>query len=899
MDDTNNPDSYTIGTNVGEGTDTTANVKAAADGAVGSNPTTAAKQGNTGPDITKVRVGTGALYTEDNINRVVETPARVVYSGSGSDCQDCLNQIQVGVAGSGVGLYARRENNVLLFNSLQVEGALTLRKENGTIVLGGSAAVPALDIVLTSKGDLSAYRNKFLAVNELGDGIAFVDAPASTGGASKFSELTDIPALGTNVGRYLTVNGTGTGVVWSTISNFDGKWGSLTGKPIFANVATSGAYGDLTGRPALFDGTWGSLTGKPVLSTFDGAYSSLTGKPTLTTKFSQLTDAPAFAGNAGKVLTVNSTADGLEWAAVSTGSTTWSSITGKPTFAPVATSGVYADLTGKPTLFSGAWADITNKPTFFDGTYAALTGKPALFDGTYASLSGKPTQITTLAQLTDVPARSTNGGKVLSINSAGTAYVWIDPGTGGGATKFSDLTDVAPYATNQSKYLRLNGTANALEFVNVTWTEILNRPSLANVATSGLYSDLTGKPTLSAVAGTGSYNDLGNKPTIPTKFTQLSDAPLTSGNAGRVLAVNSAETGFEWITPAAGGTGGGVTKFTGLSDVPSSYTGAGGKTLRVNSGATALEFVASTLLGHTDFPASYASQAGKGLRVNSGSTAIEFYTIPTPFDGTYASLSGKPTLATVATSGLYSDLTSRPTKITDFDAPAYSSANANKALVQNSTGTGLAWAAIPAAFSGAYGDLSGKPTKVSDFDVPAYSSANANKVLAQNSTGTGLVWVALPTGGGGATALSGLSDVTLTSPATGQVLAYNGTKWINAAPPTGTGGGSATTYTFEVGFNGSSQLSSVSNLPSGWTWNGVVTSNTTVTIVRNISGFFSSAIGLGQTVNGGTKFKHFAINGSSNITYDTTTPTSFDITFTSASAGNTVATGKTIVIVTL
>lgn len=37
-------------------------------------------------------------------------------------------------------------------------------------------------------------------------------------------------------------------------------------------------------------------------------------------------------------------------------------------------------------------------------------------------------------------------------------------------------------------------------------------------------------------------------------------------------------------------TGGGATAFTGLSDVPGSYSGAGGKAVEVNSGATALVF---------------------------------------------------------------------------------------------------------------------------------------------------------------------------------------------------------------------------------------------------------------------------------------------------------------------
>jgi len=45
----------------------------------------------------------------------------------------------------------------------------------------------------------------------------------------------------------------------------------------------------------------------------------------------------------------------------------WVEITGKPTFAVVATSGLYADLSGKPTLFSGSFTDLTNKPTTLAG----------------------------------------------------------------------------------------------------------------------------------------------------------------------------------------------------------------------------------------------------------------------------------------------------------------------------------------------------------------------------------------------------------------------------------------------------------------------------------------------------------------------------------------------------
>ena len=60
------------------------------------------------------------------------------------------------------------------------------------------------------------------------------------------------------------------------------------------------------------------------------------------------------------------------------GPTSWASVTGKPSFATVATSGSYADLTGKPTLFSGSYNDLTDTPTLTTGPQGAAgaTGEP-------------------------------------------------------------------------------------------------------------------------------------------------------------------------------------------------------------------------------------------------------------------------------------------------------------------------------------------------------------------------------------------------------------------------------------------------------------------------------------------------------------------------------------------
>jgi hypothetical protein len=145
-------------------------------------------------------------------------------------------------------------------------------------------------------------------------------------------------------------------------------WSTLTGKPTFAAVATSGSYADLSNKPSIpaaqVQSDWNASSGlgvilnKPTL--FSGAYADLTGKPTLF-------------------------------------------------------SGAYADLTGKPTLFSGAYADLTGKPTLFSGAYADLTGKPTLFSGAYSALTGTPSTFTPSAHAS---SHGSGGSDALSLASS-------------------------------------------------------------------------------------------------------------------------------------------------------------------------------------------------------------------------------------------------------------------------------------------------------------------------------------------------------------------------------------------------------------------------------------------------------------------------------------------------
>lgn len=76
-------------------------------------------------------------------------------------------------------------------------------------------------------------------------------------------------------------------------------------------------------------------------------------------------------------------------------------------------------------------------------------------------------------------------------------------------------------------------------------------------------------------------------------------APSLSGDVDFVLPNEDGNSGQALVTNGAGQlefSNVGATEFIGLSDVPASYSGQGGKVVAVNSGATALEFLATSAL---------------------------------------------------------------------------------------------------------------------------------------------------------------------------------------------------------------------------------------------------------------------------------------------------------------
>lgn len=180
------------------------------------------------------------------------------------------------------------------------------------------------------------------------------------------------------------------------------------------------------------------------------------------------------------------TPGGLPLGGGSGGTVSWNAITGKPTFATVATSGAYTDLTGKPVLSpvatggtlsaasvtglslvatSGAYTDLIGSPTLApvatSGAYTDLTGKPVLAlvatSGLYNDLTGSPTlaPVAISGSYTDLSGTPVALSSSILPQATTTLYVsksaitGVNPITPNGsqAAPFSTIQAAADYAT--------------------------------------------------------------------------------------------------------------------------------------------------------------------------------------------------------------------------------------------------------------------------------------------------------------------------------------------------------------------------------------------------------------------------------------------------------------------
>jgi len=412
----------------------------------------------------------------------------------------------------------------------------------------------------------------------------------------------------------------------------------------------------------------------------------------------------------------------------------------------------------------------------------------------------KPTGETAQLQNIGRVIRSNNGAGVIMVGGAGrsaaTPNLDQDKVFLGNASNQSVSTSLSSIGlskfNNDSGFLTNINSESINDLSDVTITgatsgEVLRYNGSAWVDATLAYSDLSGTPTNVSTF----TNDAGYLADITGEsIGDLSDVTITTATNGQVLSYN----GSAWVNSAAS-----AGSLAGLSDV--TITGAStGEVLRYNGSVWVDATLAySDLSGTPTNVSTFTNDAGyltgitgesigdlSDVTITGASTGeVLRYNGSVWVDATlaYSDLSGTPTNVSTFTNdaGYLTDITGE--SINDLSDVTISSATNGQVLTYNGSAwvnqasasaslAGLSDVTITAASTGevlryngsvwvdatlAYSDLSGTPTNVSTFT---------------NDAGylTGIT----------GESIGDLSDVTITSASTGEVLRYNGSAWVDA-----------------------------------------------------------------------------------------------------------------------
>jgi uncharacterized protein (AIM24 family) len=282
-----------------------------------------------------------------------------------------------------------------------------------------------------------------------------------------------------------------------------GAYSDLTGKPALAAVATSGAYADLSGKPAIPTTAAGISdfseaaqdaaaamfrAGTNVTFTYDDAANTFTinasggGASSTDPEVVRDTIGGALVGGANIQITVNDAADTITIA-----------VTG---LAAVATSGAYSDLTGKPTIpaaYTDEQAQDAIAALFGAGTQSGVTFAyddagnriSASVTGGGGSSGANDTLLINAAAHSIVPANADNSAAlnslITTVNAAGGGVIVFPPGVYGfGSTINLKQGVFLASATGNHGYIAASPSAQTVKFnqnSSFTGTWLIDTPN--------------------------------------------------------------------------------------------------------------------------------------------------------------------------------------------------------------------------------------------------------------------------------------------------------------------------------------------------------------------------------------------------------------------------------------
>jgi len=421
------------------------------------------------------------------------------------------------------------------------------------------------------------------------------------------------------------------------------------------------------------------------------------------------------------------------------------------------------------------------------------------------------------ANQSDFPSATTYHGAIAHSHADGAMYF----AHGGAWVKIPTTSDITTANTNMQAYVdaevnTLIGGAN------------VNLDSLAEVANALANSNTE----LSTVAFTGNYSDVASRPTPTLSGSNFTYDGTTIDFSGVGATGPTGPTG---PTGSTGATGNGITAATVSGDnFTITYSNTSTQNLGNIRGPQGAD---STVAGPTGATGPAGSNGTDGKYISSAVNNSGTITL-TMSDASTVTVSGNVQGAIGATG---------PTGSTGATGPAGSngadgadgavdqtlSASGNVITISGNNDTvDLTTMLAPYSktdtdaqdltLSGNVISLTGQSGNVDLTTILGAVNTDAqdltlsgNVISLTGQSGNVDLTTLLAGGGGGASTLDGLTDVSASSPSSGQVLKWNGSAWAPAADlNSGGGGGGATVQRFKLSYASNGNLSGTSDKTS-------------------------------------------------------------------------------------
>jgi len=623
-------------------------------------------------------------------------------------------------------------------------GSATLNVDVGTtaskiVQLDGSARLPAVD------------------------GSQLTNLP---GGSSNFTGLSDTPANFTGQqGKFVKVNS------GANALEFIADPGYLTSVP-------AQSFASLTGKPTTiagygitdaFDGAFGSLSGKPttiagygITDAFDGAFGSLSGKPTTIAGYG-ITDSFSNSDFDTRLATKSTTnlAEGTNLYFTNT----------------------RADARADLRIAAASLYDLSNvyassSPT--DGQVLAWDNG----NSRWAPSNTGAGDITAVVAGTGLTGGATSGSATLNVDVGTTAskILQLDGSAKIPAVDGSQLTNLSPTQLNASisatEFGYLDGVTSSIQTQidskQATITGGASSIASSNLtATRALVSDGSGKVSVSATTSTELGYVSGVTSAIQTQLDAkvgLTSLSVTTGAAsgGGTLSYNNGTGAFSFAPADLSG-----------------YQTTAGLNGAIDTHLNQSNPTSGYVLSWNGSDYAWVAQSGGGGTPGGSSGQVQFNDSGS-FGGDAGFTYNKAT--DTVTAGAFTTTGSTPS-ISSASALGISTTGSNSNIELDPHGNGnVIFKGNATKGSGQFKlncennshgiTIKGPPHSAGanyTLTLPN-TDGNADQVLKTDGSGN-LDWV--DQSSGGASAINDLSDVTITTPSSGQVLKYNGSAWVN------------------------------------------------------------------------------------------------------------------------